>query len=467
MATYHLTVKAGAKGKAAAHAAYISRDGKYSGRERYEDLEATGAGNLPKWAEHNPTHFWQASDQHERANGTAYREIEIALPRELTPDQRRELVEQFVQQELGDRHAYQWAIHKPKAALEGGEQPHAHIMYSERLRDGIERDPEQYFRRYNSKDPERGGCQKASGGKTHAERQAELVGLRERWADLQNAHLAQHGHAARVDHRTLEAQGIERSPEQHLGGQGVRKLDAQQVSALLEYRAAEGERERAQREASGLIDLSGDLAAAKAKRAELAQAASPAPSAEPEKTGFLARIKSAFTRPQAEPAAPVVSDDERRQKAEALRLAAIEKAKAEAVQNEERAKAAKDAASRNQYDRPAPQPVAPVKNEAPPRPVEPVKQAAAPKPEAKPRAEAKPAEPDWKGMEAELKKQPQAVQLAVYKRFLDRMKPEEIAQKLPELAQRVQAAAKPQEQAKPKAPTIQPPTPKKTNDRDR
>ena len=41
MASYHLTAKIGKKGKAAAHAAYIAREGKYSGRDRYEDLEAT------------------------------------------------------------------------------------------------------------------------------------------------------------------------------------------------------------------------------------------------------------------------------------------------------------------------------------------------------------------------------------------------------------------------------------------
>ena len=47
MASYHLTVKAGARGKAAAHAAYIAREGSYSGRDRYEDLEATARGNMP------------------------------------------------------------------------------------------------------------------------------------------------------------------------------------------------------------------------------------------------------------------------------------------------------------------------------------------------------------------------------------------------------------------------------------
>ncbi len=221
---------------------------------------------MPKWAEHNPAHFWNAADEHERANGSAYREIEIALPRELTPDQRRELVEDFVRQELGDRHAYQWAIHTPKAALEGGEQPHAHIMYSERRMDGIERDPDQLFKRYNSKNPEKGGAQKLSGGKTQIEMKEELLLTRQRWADIQNTHLERHGHTARVDHRSLKEQGIDRAPEKHLGGSGVRALADQDISALLERRAAEGAHERAQSSVASLIDLSGNLGAARAER---------------------------------------------------------------------------------------------------------------------------------------------------------------------------------------------------------
>jgi hypothetical protein len=266
MASYHLTAKIGAKGKAAAHAAYISREGKYTGRERYEDLEATAAGNMPKWAEHAPAYFWNAADEHERANGSAYREIEVALPRELTPDQRRELVEDFVRRELGEQHVYQWGIHNPKAALEKGEQPHAHIMYSERRLDGIERDPDQFFKRYNAKNPERGGAQKASGGKARGAMKDELLATRQRWADVQNEHLARHGHEVRVDHRSLKDQGIDRTPEKHLGGAGVRALAQLDIAAILEHRAAEGEHERAQHQVSSLIDLSGDLAAAKADR---------------------------------------------------------------------------------------------------------------------------------------------------------------------------------------------------------
>jgi len=273
MASYHLTAKIGAKGKAAPHAAYISREGKYSGRERYEDLEATGCGNMPKWAEHDPGQFWNAADEYERANGSTYREIEVALPRELTPDQRRDLVEDFVRRELGDQHVYQWGIHNPKAALERGEQPHAHIMYSERRLDGIERDPDQFFKRYNAKNPERGGAQKASGGKTRGEMKDELLATRQLWGEVQNEHLARHGHDVRVDHRSLNDQGIDRAPEKHLGGAGVRALAELDIATLLERRAAEGEQERAQRNVSSLIDVSGDLAAAKADRTMQQEAA--------------------------------------------------------------------------------------------------------------------------------------------------------------------------------------------------
>jgi hypothetical protein len=264
MASYHCSVKAGPKGKAAAHAQYIAREGKYSEGERFDDLESSGEGNLPKWAEHDSSYFWKASDDHERANGTAYREIVVALPRELTPDQRHELMASFVSQELGEKHAYKWAIHKPDAAIEGDEQPHGHLMYCERESDGIERDPEQYFKRYNAKAPERGGCRKIGSGKKPAERAAELVELRERWATLQNEHLQRAGHDVQVDHRSLKDQGIDREPERHLGPKQAR--NPQNVAALLERRAAEGELERAQREVTSLIDVSGDLSAALAAR---------------------------------------------------------------------------------------------------------------------------------------------------------------------------------------------------------
>lgn len=355
MASYHCSVKVGGKGKAAAHAAYISREGKYSESPRYEDLECSGYGNMPKWAEHNPAHFWQAADEYERANGATYREIEVALPRELTPDQRRELVEDFVQRELGERHAYQWAIHTPKAALEGGEQPHAHIMYSERTNDDIERNPSQYFKRYNAKNPERGGCKKDSAGT-----EERLLATRQSWAEIQNEHLARYGHAARVDHRSLKEQGIDREPEFHLGGIGVRKLAATDISTLLARRAAEGELERANH-AVGLIDISGNLAAAKREReknqSEEAQANAEKIRLENEVRDFArqatAQFKQDLAAQRAEQQRQLREQEEQRRLVEgqkqALHEAEIQRVAAVKALAEQRAEAERQARERAQW----------------------------------------------------------------------------------------------------------------------
>jgi hypothetical protein len=229
MASFHCSVKVGRTGSGGSHADYITRTGKYATKEK-DDLEHSESGNLPAWAD-SPKDFWRAADEHERANGTVYREFEIALPRELTPAQRLNMVREFVQQEIGDRHAYTFAIHNPRATIEGGEQPHAHIMFSERQRDAIEREAAQYFKRWNAKAPERGGCQKANKAATSTERKTALVKFRERFASMQNRHLAKHGHKAEVTHLSLEAQGIDRAPEPHLGPK-VAAAVAKDVQAL-------------------------------------------------------------------------------------------------------------------------------------------------------------------------------------------------------------------------------------------
>jgi len=258
MASYHLSVKTGVKGNASPHAGYISREGKYA-REKDSDLEHKESGNMPAWAAHKSSEFWKAADMFERANGCTYREIEIALPHELKPEQRLELVRDFVRQEIGDRHAYQFAIHNPKAAIAGGEQPHAHIMFSERMNDGIDRDPQQYFKRANNKDPERGGAKKVRFGETPTERKEHLVAQRERWADLQNTHLERYQHTDRVDARSLKAQGIGREPERHLGAGQVQRFDTEQLEAILERREAERQVQQSRDERDSVIDVTTSL----------------------------------------------------------------------------------------------------------------------------------------------------------------------------------------------------------------
>lgn len=215
MATYHFSIKAGSRGTGAsgkAHADYISRDGQYAHKG---DLETAWSANVPAWAS-TGSDFFAAADENERANGTVYREIELALPRELTPGQREELVDQFCQDTFGDRHVYKVAIHNPQAAIEGGEQPHAHIMFSDRQLDGHERDRETFFKRANSAEPEKGGAKKAEiwSGK---DRGQHVEALRENWGKAVNVAYERANRPERVDHRSLESQGITRAPEPHLG----------------------------------------------------------------------------------------------------------------------------------------------------------------------------------------------------------------------------------------------------------
>lgn len=250
MAIGRLSMKVGKAGKAGPHAAYIAREGQYADRlERGEKLEATEAGNMPAWAQSNPLAFWQAADAYERKNGTTYREMEIALPRELDADQRAALVREFVRQEIGDRHAYQWAIHTPTAA-DGQEQPHVHLMFSERQRDGIERDPEQYFKRYNAKAPEKGGARKGYGPSagqtlTKAERAAELKELRGRWEAMCNAHLERAGVEQRIDMRSHAERGTGLEPERK---QLPSQWRGQGRANVIEFRQARAELAEARQE---------------------------------------------------------------------------------------------------------------------------------------------------------------------------------------------------------------------------
>lgn len=250
MAIGRLSMKVGKAGKAGPHAAYIAREGQYADRlERGEKLEATEAGNMPAWAQSNPLAFWQAADAYERKNGTTYREMEIALPRELDAEQRAALVREFVRQEIGDRHAYQWAIHVPTAA-DGGEQPHVHLMFSERQRDGIERDPDQYFRRYNAKAPEKGGARKGYGPSagqtlTKAERAAELKELRGRWEAMCNAHLERAGVEQRIDMRSHAERGTGLEPERK---QLPSQWRGQGRANVIEFRQARAELAEARQE---------------------------------------------------------------------------------------------------------------------------------------------------------------------------------------------------------------------------
>ncbi len=199
MASFHYSIKSGKKGSAQRHAKYIERKGSHSTRD---DLIHVSYGNMPGWSATDPNQFWRMADQHERANGAAYREHEIALPNEMNVLQLIDLAEQLVGNLVGNK-PYLYAIHAPEGKLGGIANPHIHLMCSDRIPDGLDRTPAGMFSRYNPKQPSAGGCRKDSGGKSPLELRQQVKEMRKLVAETQNRALAQHGYDARVDPRSL------------------------------------------------------------------------------------------------------------------------------------------------------------------------------------------------------------------------------------------------------------------------
>lgn len=257
MAIYALEIKHRTKGKGAsarAHADYIAREGKYGRGVKCHELECLAHGNMPEWTEQNPMSFWEAADTYERANGRVYSEIQVALPRELSRSERMEAVRELVAKELGERHTYTVAIHNSKA-MDGGEQPHAHIMFSIREIDGVRRSKEQFFRRANDKDPTKGGARKSREWSKDSRENDRVNEIRASWEAIANNALQKAGYDIRIDKRTLKEQGIDREPEPKMGPKITQRLKrgeeterGEKVVELRNYRKKEEELNRLEKE---------------------------------------------------------------------------------------------------------------------------------------------------------------------------------------------------------------------------
>jgi hypothetical protein len=104
-----------------------------------------------------------------------------------------------------------------------------HGMLSGRVDDGIDRSPEQTFRRYNGKYPQMGGCKKMGCGVPPTEIKNSTIEMRRIIADTINNELRALGFNHRVDHRTLREQGIARKPVPYMGAAQFREMRESQM----------------------------------------------------------------------------------------------------------------------------------------------------------------------------------------------------------------------------------------------
>lgn len=285
MSIYHLSVKVigrsagrSATGAAAYRCAEKIRDERtglihdFTRKQGVEHKELVLPGALAM----DRAAFWnQVELHHKRGDSVLSREVEVALPSELTADQRKRLTLEFAR-ELSARYqvAADVAIHAP--SRDGDERNHhAHIMLSACLvgPDG------RLGKKAAELDPIY--CQK--------HRLVNMVDReRERWAELTNMALERADRTERVDHRSLAAQGIARAPSSHMGPAVAEMVrDGRSSAVALRMSLEADERlQRAQlageldRELStverSILDTSGDLSAALRERDNLQQVRSEA-----------------------------------------------------------------------------------------------------------------------------------------------------------------------------------------------
>lgn len=92
-----------------------------------------------------------------RDNGRVHTEFEFAIPREIVDP--IAYAKKIAAETLASNHPYRLAVYD-KQASDGGRNIHAHLMFTERKLDDIESDADQFFRRANSKSPQKGGTAK-------------------------------------------------------------------------------------------------------------------------------------------------------------------------------------------------------------------------------------------------------------------------------------------------------------------
>src|SRR4051812_29050584 len=151
-----------------------------------------------------------------RKDAQLAREIEFALPRELSREEDVALARDFVQRTFVSRGMVaDLNVHWPVDA-HGEAKPHAHVMLTMR-----EVGPEGFGRKV----PE-------------WNRVAELQGWREAWAQSANERLAVLGHEVRIDHRSFKDQSIELEPQNKIGPAGARREErGEAAERAAEHRA--------------------------------------------------------------------------------------------------------------------------------------------------------------------------------------------------------------------------------------
>lgn len=233
MAIYHCSIKIISRGKgksAVAAAAYRSGEAltneydgithDYTRKGGIVHTEILLPDNAPA-AYADRSVLWNAVEKAEKAkNAQLAREIEIALPHELTREQGISLVREYVKEQFVNAGmCADICLHDKNDG-----NPHAHIMLTMRPIEqdgswGTKQKKEYILDRDGNKiyDPKKRQYKCKSIPANDWNEQSKAEEWREAWAEICNQYLERENHAERIDHRSYERQGIDQIPTVHLG----------------------------------------------------------------------------------------------------------------------------------------------------------------------------------------------------------------------------------------------------------
>ncbi len=160
-------------------------------KDKIPDVFVMAPESAPGWVRDHAK-LWNAVEAAERRkDAQLVREVNVALPRELDPEEQVGLLREYVQ----DAYVSCGMVAGVAVHVHDVKNPHAHIMLTTR-----DIGPEGF------------------GKKNRSWNDREMLETqREQWAEACNRWLSRAGHESRIDHRSLSAQGIEREPTIHQG----------------------------------------------------------------------------------------------------------------------------------------------------------------------------------------------------------------------------------------------------------
>jgi hypothetical protein len=248
MAIFHSSLQVISRGQGkscVAAAAYRAGEKLYDERQELNhdyskkqgvESEIMAPANSPEWV-YDRQKLWNEVDQAEtRCNSRTARELNIALPVELSKDQQKELVREYVKENF---------VNKGMVAdvcfhFNDEHNPHFHVMLTTReiTQEGFTKKNREWDKKENA------------------------TIWREHWAKQANKALEKAGCEERIDHRSYREQGIDQVPTIHLGktssemqkkgldnpraeiNRQIKELNKEKVVALQEYRELKAQLEQ-------------------------------------------------------------------------------------------------------------------------------------------------------------------------------------------------------------------------------